>query len=56
MKKNRNPSTDELKLCNLFKKKGYTAARPLVVEPEYLCAHCARVARAKDNLCEPRKM
>jgi len=35
---------------------GYTVVKPLVKDPEYICAKCGRAAREKSSLCAPRKM
>ena len=35
---------------------GYTAVKPLVKNPKYICAKCGRAARKKGSLCSGRKL
>ena len=35
---------------------GYVLVKPLVQEPQYICAKCGRAARERANLCAPRKL
>ena len=46
----------ELHLCKLVKRDELQLVRKLVVDAEFICKKCGRVAREKKNLCKPSRL
>lgn len=42
--------------CYVYGRRGTTGVRPVVAQPQYVCATCRREATAPEFLCDPRKL